>query len=393
MSIYQEKVLGLKSIDKDSPFFICTLFSYIVLKKIVNLSHKGLFDEFEYNLGKKSAKLLCKLQIKQGLKGASGIKAAFEEFENMGFGITKIVLLKKNNCILKNLTTPIARQFVKSFFEDKIKTDYYIAGVYSGILSSYFKKNIEIEEQGCNALGSEECTFINTNRVPNRYNLAPLVQKVIQKQQLFSKKRIRYPNNFCIEMLHRRIYHKNKGIIKMANIYHVFFRFSFFMVSNHILSKKAKDAYDLHEYVGYAQGMIATAFQKNQFGRKEPDDIFNELLTHLNMSGYGVPLICSRTGRQIIIKFKGMLSLKQALQFMEKFDDPYLRGLLLGFSTVYSKPVSSIEFTNRHQDELTAKISFGHEDLAQQLSKNIKSNRIKCLAMERMQHKYYLSPS
>lgn len=393
MSVYQEKILGLKSIDKDSPFFICTLFSYIVLKKIVNLSHKGLFDELEYNLGKESAKLLCRLQIKAGLDGIRGVNAVLKEFEDMGFGITKIVLLQKNNIILKNLTTPIARQYAKSFFEDKIKTDYYIAGVYSGILSSYFKKNIEINEERCNAMGSEECMFKNTNKVSNKYNLTPLVQTVIKNQMVHSQKSIKYPNNFCIEMFHRGIYYKNEGVIKMANIYHIFFRFSFFMVSNYILLKVARDTYYLHEYLGYAQGIIATTFQKNQFGRKDSDSIFSELLTHLNMSGYGVPSICSKTNKEIIIKFEDMLSLKQALQFMEKFDDPYLRGLLLGFAMVYSIPVSSIEFITSTESKLTAKISFGNTDLVEQLNKRINSNKIKRLAMERMRHKYYLSPS
>lgn len=394
MSIHQEKILGINSIDKNSPFFIHQLFSYVVLKKIVNLSHTGLFDEFEYHLGKEYAKTLCQLQIKAGLTGIRGIKAAFGEFENMGFGITKIVLLQKNNIILKNLTSPIAIQYAKSFFEDKLKTDYYIAGAYSGILSSYFGKNVEIEERKCKAQGSEECVFTNTSIISNKYLLNTIIQKALKHHRLQSTEKITYPHFFSKMMLQRGTYYNKNGIVKIASIYHVFFRFGFFIFSNYVLSKVAKDIPDLHEYVGYLQGCIANNFQKNQFGRTDTDRIFNEVLKQLNIMGYGVGSIHSRTDKEIIIKFTDMLSLKQSLQYMEHFKDPLIKGALLGLAEDYPKPVNNIKFSNSQDDELVVTMQFGDEtSLVEQLTRRITSNKIKRLAKERMTHKYYLSPS
>lgn len=394
MSIFQEKSLGMNSIDKNSPFFICTLFSYVVLKKIVNLSREGLFDEYEYFLGKESAKQLCELQINEGLTGNRGIKAALKEFENMGFGITKIVLLQKNNIILKNPSSSIARQYAKSFFEDKINVDYYIAGVYSGILSSYFGKNIEIEENKCKAKGSEECVFTNTNKVSNKYGLDVEISKALQHQRLSSPEKITYPHFFSKKMFQRGTYSNEDGVIKIANILHVFFRFGFFAFSNHVLSKISEDTFRLHEYLGYVQACIGMEFLKNQFGLKDPDKIFKEGINQLNMLGYGIGSILSRTDKEMTVQFTESLLIKQSIQFMGKFDDAFIKGLLLGLATIYLQPVNNIEFSNPLEDKLIVKVQFGEKtDLAKQLNDKITSEKIKNLSKERMTHKYYLWPS
>ena len=394
MDINQKRSLEFDSVDKDSPFFICTLFSYVVLKKIVNMTREGLFDEFEYYLGKEYARSLCELHEKKGIKGVSGIKSAFLELQNMGFGITSAVVLNENEVFLKNTTTPIARQYSKSFFDDSSKVDHFISGIYSGILSTAFGKNMEIKEEKCLALGSKECIFANTENIKDRYGIGKMIKEVLLHHSLSSKKTAAYPHFFSKEMMSRGIYTKKDGTIKIANIYHVLFRFGFYILSNHVLSKVEKSSPDLHMFLGYTQALIATDFQKNQFGRKDADSIFNELITHLNMFGYGVPKIELKDEGKMVIHFTESLLLTQSLKFMEVFSDPFLEGAILGFASAFGKPISAIDFEYPKNDEIAVKISFEKgKDLAKELEERIKSHKIKKLVNERMTHKYYLFPS
>ena len=391
--INQNKFLGINSIDNNSPFFICPLFSYVVLKKIINLSHPGLFDEFEYPLGKEYANYLCKLQIKKNIKGPKGIKSALKEFENMGFGITKIVLFQQNKIILKNLNSSIAKQYSKSFFEDKIKVDHYLAGVYSGILSTHTNKNIDIEEKRCKAQGSVECVFSNTQKTFNTYNLNDSIKKAIKNHSFDNLKRIKYPHIFSEEMMQRGIYSNKDGVLKIANILHIISRFSFFNFSSNIFSKTSKELSTIFEYLGYVQGIIASKFQKNQFGRVKPDIIFDELLNHMNMAGYGTFSIIKRDDKKIMIEFSDATILEQSIKYAGELKDPFHEGVLLGFSKVYNKPVENLTMSRANKDKIGVSIIFGKNDLSDELKKKINSEEIKRITNDRMTHKYYLSPN
>ena len=394
MNPYHEKYLNFYSIDKHSPIFLCPLFAYVVLKKIINLKHKGLFDEFEYYLGKEYAKILCNIQIESRLSGVDGLKAAFLEFENFGFGKTKIVVLNKNRIILKNLTTSIARQYSKSFFEDKIKVDNFLSGVYSGILSTYHNTNIEIRESKCYAQGSQECFFENTDKVPNNYKLGNIIQNVLRHHRLVGVNEINYMNLFGEKLFQRGNYYKKNGIIKIINIYHVFFRFCFFTFSSYIMSKVHKDIEYLYRYLGYVQVNIAANFQRNQFGRGDSNKIFIELIGNINLFGYGIAKVISKKENEIVIKFSHMLLLRQCIGFMKTFQDPYFEGVLVGIPTGNKQHLSRIQVTKSKEDELIVNLLFGvKENLVNKLSKKIKSKRIKEIIQERMKHKYYLSPS
>ena len=89
-----------------------------------------------------------------------------------------------------------------------------------------------------------------------------------------------------------------------------------------------------------------------------------------------------------------MLLLRQCFQFMEKFEDPYLEGLLLGISSVYPIYVSWIILSESKPDKLYLEMKFGKgENFAKSLAQKIKSKEIKKIVNERMKHKYYLAPS
>ena len=64
MNPYRNQYLGLESIDNESPIFVCSLFSYVIIKHIINLEWPGLFDEFEYSLVKR-ADLKCVVKLEK----------------------------------------------------------------------------------------------------------------------------------------------------------------------------------------------------------------------------------------------------------------------------------------------------------------------------------------
>ena len=392
MSPYHEKYLGIKSIDNKSPSFMCLLYPYVVLKKIINIKHKSLFDELEYFLGKEYSKILCGIQIKAGFTRASGINAAFLEFEAFGFGKTKVIILNKSKTILKNANISLARQYSKSIFDDKINSDYFLAGIYSGILSIYFNDNIEVKETKCYSCGSEECFFETFDEIPNKYKLNEIAAKTVINYQL-KDEWPDYLTGLGKKMFQRGNYYSKDGILKVFNVYFVLLKFNFFTFSNYILSRKYKDVCDLYRYLGYIQAKEAANFQKNQFGRSSPDQIFQMLVKELNLFGYGAPAV-SKANNKILVKFSKMLLLRQCSQFMEKFEDPYLEGLLLGISSVYPIYVSWIILSESKPDKLYVEMKFGKgENFAKSLAQKIKSKEIKKIVNERMKHKYYLAPS
>src|SRR3989338_614166 len=262
MSPYHEKYLGIKSIDNKSPSFMCLLYPYVVLKKIINIKHKSLFDELEYFLGKEYSKILCGIQIKAGFTRASGIKAAFLEFEAFGFGKTKVIILNKSKTILKNANISLARQYSKSIFDDKINSDYFLAGIYSGILSIYFNDNIEVKETKCYSCGSEECFFETFDEIPNKYKLNEIAAKTVINYQL-KDEWPDYLTGLGKKMFQMGNYYSKDGILKVFNVYFVLLKFNFFTFSNYILSRKYKDVCNLYRYLGYIQAKEAANFQKN----------------------------------------------------------------------------------------------------------------------------------
>ncbi len=393
MNPYHEKYLGIKSVDKKSPAFLCPLFAYVVAKKIVNITHKSFFDEFEYKLGREYAKILCNVQKADSVTGGKAIKSAIEEFENFGFGRTKIILISANKILLKNEFSSIARQYKKSFESEGKNIDYLLCGIYSGILSSHLDKEIHIKETSCFAAGNKVCIFENASGFLNNYpKLSYFIEKIIKFHRLDSSF-VNYPTPLIKKAFEQGHFTKKDGMIKLWGIYSVYFKFGFFAFSSHILSKLSKDVTDLYKYIGMVQSDIAVQFQKNQYGIKENKEVFNSLLEQLNLFGYGHGKIEFLGKKKLVLRFKNIILLKQCTSFMKNFEDPYIEGILVGMSSIFGENIGKIEMSKAKDDELLVKIEFkGKGNLYKKITDSIKSNRIKEVVNEKMKHKYYLSP-
>lgn len=393
MSIHKDDVHGFKTIDRHSPSFITPLFSYVILKKIVNLAQPGLFDAYEYFLGRVYAQRLCTLYTQAGTTGMRMVNKVLDEFKEKGFGTTKIVLLNKQNILIKNINSSIAKQYSKSFHEDKKCADYYLAGIYSGVLSAYFKEEISISEEKCVCKNSPECVFTLGKKVDDKYQLQKEVEEVCKEKNL-ALPNDQYPHFFTTRMFQRGTYQNSEGVIKIANILHVFFPFNFVTISNHILSKKKKEISELHRYLGYVQGCVARKFQENMMGRKDADAVFSELIKHFNMDGFGIGNIVSKKEKEIVVEFTKNAVLKQTSKLMNVFRDPYHEGGIAGFAAAYPKKVSEVSFEQIGEDKLRVIITFeGENEYIHLLEKHVHSKEMLDLIQERVHHKYYLSPS
>ncbi len=108
-----------------------------------------------YNSGIEIGKSYFKIYVKKE-------KNNKEEIIGRVFGLLKfcgysnINFSEKGTIIVKNSPTAVA--FNKKH-KEKVKTCYYLAGIFAGLLSKIFEKEINVEEIKCQGKGDTYCEF------------------------------------------------------------------------------------------------------------------------------------------------------------------------------------------------------------------------------------------
>lgn len=376
MNPYHEKYLGIKPTDHDSPILLCPLFAYVVLKETINMHCEGLFDEFEYKLGRQFTKKLC------GRIKGSCIEPAFEELKQYGLGTAQAVIIGKKN-IIRNNHSSISRQYKKTFSNRK-KADHLLAGMYSGILSSHLSKDIHMSEKQCWSAGNPSCIFEDSLSM-DKY---PMLDKTIQEICEAQCSGINNPSQLIKNAFEQGQFKNTDGMIRLWNIYSVFFRFGIFYVSNKILSKCDKGIPRIMRYLGLAQTEIAINFQRNQFGINDNEKLFSQLIEQLSLFGYGIGQIKSRDENGMEITLSDMPILRQHTG--RQYQDPYLEGIIASMASLLLDKISTIEFF-ASGDTLSIHVKTGG-DMVQRIVLECPSTEIKETIDERMKHKHYLSP-
>lgn len=106
-----------------------------------------------YNIGIEVGKEIVKtLKMGNDYEKKIGRVLGFLKF----IGYSDISFISQNKIIVKS--SPDAIEFKKKYNE-KTKVCYYLAGIFSGVLSNLLEKNIDVEETKCIANGDEFCEF------------------------------------------------------------------------------------------------------------------------------------------------------------------------------------------------------------------------------------------
>ena len=150
----------------------------------------------------------------------------------------------------------------------------------------------------------------------------------------------------------------------------------------------------IENYDGWLIEYTTRTHEEEQSYEQATDRIIKEVLEQLNMLGYGVGTIDSKNNNEMTIKFTDCILLKQSLQFMNTFNDDFIKGIILGLAILYGKRVSEIKLSYTGKTKLSLKIVFsGKVDLVKELDEKVQSSQIKKITDDRMKRKYYLSPS
>jgi predicted hydrocarbon binding protein len=136
-----------------------TLWLYQILFKKYGGKVNEIFYNTGINFGKKSSEFLFK-EFNLKSNNIQHIKMAFELPGLFGLGHVNVLKLDINNHnFLIRVSNSPATQYKELFGLSKIKMDYFLAGIFSGILESIFNIKFNVIEDVCAVSGAKYCMF------------------------------------------------------------------------------------------------------------------------------------------------------------------------------------------------------------------------------------------
>ena len=136
-----------------------TIWLYRILFKKYGDKVNDVFYETGLTFGKKSTEYLFnEFDLKKN--NISNIKMAFEMPGLFGLGHVTVLKLDMNNHnYLIRVGNSSAIQYKELFGLSKIKMDYFLAGIFSGILEYIFDLKFDVKEDVCAVSGAKYCIF------------------------------------------------------------------------------------------------------------------------------------------------------------------------------------------------------------------------------------------
>ena len=391
------------SITNQIPKFLTPMFSYVVLQRILQLKIGKLYDELSFKMGKSLGRLITNKLVLLNKNASSSrlIRIFLKEFENLGFGqgLISRLNLKVGICMISNATNPIAKQYKKTFGNQKENIDFFLAGLYAGCLSKIIAKDCFFVEKECISKNKNFCIFYLTfdNPFKNEVFEQEEIDNVIIWENLYSEHKSLYPNTLIQKIIDLGQLKLKSGKLTVWNVYCAFFPMPVFLITFGFLDKKKIGVSKELCYMAAVQAKIAILFQINKFGITNKMATFNSLLNQLELFGVGNGKIIKLEHKKLIARFSNSYSL---FQFKAMFKDSELiayiqlnGGSILGM-VQYSlgKNVKSIKHKIINND-IYYTIGFARdkkESLIGRYRKEIKNKHIIGIIEERMEHKYYL---
>jgi predicted hydrocarbon binding protein len=123
---------------------------------------KKAFDIF-FDAGEQHGKLVGQMAKERFKMRPDQFYTQFIDSGDM-LGLGKIVVKKfdsqKNTAIVHLMDSAMAKEVLKSRGRVKFPVDHLFCGIVSGIFNAMFKKNFEVKEVSCIAMGAPVCEFV-----------------------------------------------------------------------------------------------------------------------------------------------------------------------------------------------------------------------------------------
>lgn len=247
-------------------------------------------DQVLYAIGKHEGKIIYKSLFNRKKYSSSEIlRRILDILELTGFGIFELVSFdsKKAHVIIKASNSSLALQYLLLLGKQEYPVDGYICGLFAGILTELFKKNIQGSEIKCIARGNTSCLFEYSFDEKSLLEEETIEELSLSKSFVYDSNLRESVDSPLLQMIFGgELLALEQGSLKIWNISILYVPITTLLIFQEVIIKWfGESVINILYMIGKKQAKSGSEIQMKQYGRKNDKKLYLSMFQHTDLIG------------------------------------------------------------------------------------------------------------